>query len=102
MRLEWVLHTESVERGCVVEGYTPDWRSMSEIAETIRRARLVMVDAQEMRLTSLECRHRAAVLRAEAERLRADAARNQIALVRVGIAERALLLASGASRRVGV
>jgi hypothetical protein len=56
---------------CVMESYTPEWRKMSDIADTIRRARLVMADAQEVRLTSFECRHRAAVLCQEAERLRA-------------------------------
>ncbi len=55
-----------------MESYTPEWpnKKDSDIADTIRRAHLVMVDAHEVRLVSIERRHRAAVLRIEAERLR--------------------------------
>jgi len=58
--------------GCAMENCTPEWLNMSDIADTIRRSRLVITDAQEVRLTSLECRHRAAVLRGEAQSLRAE------------------------------
>ena len=53
-----------------MENYTPEWRTMTEISDAIRRARLVVLDANEVRLTSIEYRHRAAVLRKEAQRLR--------------------------------
>ena len=57
--------------GCLVY-YAPEWLNMSDIADTIRRSRLVITDAQEVRLTSFECRDRAAVLRGEAQSLRAE------------------------------
>ena len=47
----------------------PGWRTDDDITDAIRRARLVVVDAQEVRLASLECRHTAAVLRDEAQHL---------------------------------
>ena len=53
-----------------MEKYTPEWRTMTEISDAIRRARLVVVDANEVRLTSIEYRDRAAVLRKEAQRFR--------------------------------
>jgi hypothetical protein len=53
-----------------MENYTPEWRTMTEIPDAIRRARLVVLDANEVRLISIEYRHRAAVLRKEAQRLR--------------------------------
>jgi len=47
-----------------MESYPPEWSAkMEDIADTIRRAR-------EVRLIAIECRHRAAVLRVEAEGLR--------------------------------
>jgi hypothetical protein len=54
-----------------MENYTPEWRKNGEIADAVRRARLVMVAAHEVRRASIECRHRAAVLRDEAQSLRA-------------------------------
>jgi hypothetical protein len=48
----------------------PECRDKGELADAIRRARLVMVVAREVRLTSIECRHRAAVLCDKAESLR--------------------------------
>ena len=53
-----------------MENYMPEWRTVTEISDAIRRARLVVVDANEARLTSIEYRYRAAVLRKEAQRLR--------------------------------
>jgi hypothetical protein len=55
-----------------MENYTPEWRNQGDIADAIRRARLVTVDAHEVRRASIECRHRAAVLRDEAQSLRAE------------------------------
>ena len=53
-----------------MQNYTPGWRAMTETSDAIWRARLVVVDANEVRLTSIEYRHRAAVLRKEAQRFR--------------------------------
>ena len=58
-----------------MEKYTPEWRTMTEISDAIRRARLVMVDVQEVRLKAIECRHRATVLCDEATSLRAESLR---------------------------
>lgn len=65
-----ILDTDKSSGGRVVAGYTPEWWN-GDIADAIRRARLVMADANEVRLASMECRHRAAVLCKEAEHLRA-------------------------------
>jgi len=49
-----------------------EWLNIREtVVDTIRRAHLVVVDANEVRLTSIEYRYRAAALREEAEGLRA-------------------------------
>jgi hypothetical protein len=53
-----------------MENYTPEWRTMTELSDAIRRARRVVADANEVRLTSIGFRHRAAVLRKEAQRFR--------------------------------
>jgi len=62
-----------------MENYTPEWRNKGDIADAIRhairRARLVMVDAHEVRRASIECRHRAAVLCDEAQSLHAESLR---------------------------
>lgn len=60
-----------------MENYTPELRIDGEVADAVRRARLVMVEAQEVRLAAIECRHRAAVLRDEAQSLRAERLRTR-------------------------
>jgi Fe-S-cluster-containing hydrogenase component 2 len=52
-------------------GCTPQLRISGEVADAVRRARLVMVEAHEVLRASIECRHRAAAPCREAERLRA-------------------------------
>jgi hypothetical protein len=54
-----------------MESYTPEWPNKRDIVEAIRLARLVMVDANEVRQTSIECRRRAAALCKDAQRVRA-------------------------------
>ena len=54
-----------------MENYTPEWWNKGELADIVRRSRLVTVEANGVYLASIECRHRAAVLCQEAERLRA-------------------------------
>jgi len=58
-----------------MQNYTPGWRNKGDIADAIRGARLVIVDAHELRRTSIECRHRATVLCDEATSLRAESLR---------------------------
>jgi hypothetical protein len=55
-----------------MESYPPEWRNQKDSAGAIRRARLVMVDAPEVCLTSSECR--TAVLCKKSERLRVSVA----------------------------
>ena len=51
-----------------MENYTPEWWNKGELADVVRRSRLVTVEAHGVYLESIECRHRAAVLRDEAQR----------------------------------
>ena len=60
-----------------MENHTPRWPDTRDVADLIRRSRLTVVDAQEVRLTSILCRHRAAVLCKDAERLRAKSLQQQ-------------------------
>jgi hypothetical protein len=46
-----------------MENYTPEWWNKGELADVVRRSRLVTVEAHGVYLESIECRHRAAVLR---------------------------------------
>jgi uncharacterized protein (DUF427 family) len=46
-----------------MENYTPEWWNKGELADIVRRSRLVTVEANGVYLASIECRHRAAVLR---------------------------------------
>jgi hypothetical protein len=55
-----------------MENYTPEWWNKGELADIVRRSRLVTVEANGVYLASIECRHRAAVLRDEAQSLRAE------------------------------
>lgn len=55
-----------------MENYTPEWWNKGELADVVRRSRLVTVEAHGVYLESMECRHRAAVLRDEAQGLRAE------------------------------
>jgi hypothetical protein len=50
-----------------MENYTPEWWNKGELADIVRRSRLVTVEANGVYLASIECRHRAAVLRDEAQ-----------------------------------
>ena len=52
-----VLHADKSNRGCVTENYTPGRRNKGDIADAIRRAPLLMVDAHEVRRRATECRH---------------------------------------------
>lgn len=56
----------------------PEWRNKDDIADAIRRVRLRLVDTHQVRRASIECRHRATVLRDEAQRLRAESLRHRI------------------------
>ena len=58
-----------------MEREMPEWYNAPDVADTLVRARLVVIEANEMRLAAGECRRRAAVLRGEAQRLR-EAARD--------------------------
>jgi hypothetical protein len=49
-----------------MENYAPEWWNKGELADIVRRSRLVTVEANGVYLASIECRHRAAVLRDEA------------------------------------
>jgi hypothetical protein len=60
-----------------MEDYTPEWRNKGDIADAVRRARLMMLDAHELRRASIECRHRAAVLRDQAQSLRVESWRHR-------------------------
>lgn len=85
-----------------MESCTLEWPNKEDIADPIRRARLVMVDAHEVRLASIKCRHQAAVLRKEAERLRTafgvTSARARWSLGAVKGMERPPLAARGSNR----
>jgi hypothetical protein len=61
-----------------MENYTPEWRIHGELAAAGGRARLIMVNAYEVRRAAIECRRRAAVLCEEAQRLRAESLRHRI------------------------
>jgi len=61
-----------------MKNYTPEWRNKADIADAIRRARPRLVDTDELRRASIEYRHRAAMLRDEAKRLRAESLRHRI------------------------
>ena len=73
-----VLPTDNQTGGYVMENYMPEWRNKDDIADAIRRARLKVVDTDELRRAAAECRCRAAVLRDEAQRLRAESLRHRI------------------------
>jgi hypothetical protein len=58
-----------------MHNYTPGRRNKGDIADAIRGARLVMVEAHEVVRASIECRHRATVLCDEAQSPRAESLR---------------------------
>jgi hypothetical protein len=58
-----------------MQNYMPGWRNKVDIADAIRGARLVMVEAHEVVRASIECRHRATVLCDEGQSLRAESLR---------------------------
>jgi hypothetical protein len=55
-----------------MQNYTPGRRNKGDVADAIRGARLVMVEAHEVVRASIEWRHRATVLCDEAQSLRAE------------------------------
>ena len=60
-----------------MENYTPEWRIDAELAAVVQRARLRLIDTDELRRAAIECRDRSAVLREEAQRLRAESLRHR-------------------------
>ena len=56
-----------------MENYLPEWCDEDDIAGAIWRARLQLVDTDELRRAATECRRRADVLRDEAQSLRDEA-----------------------------
>jgi hypothetical protein len=56
-----------------MENYMPEWPNKDDIVDAVGRARLKLVDTDELRRAATECRRRAAVLRDEAQSLRDEA-----------------------------